>query len=148
MTSSGGGSRVTPEISGTRSPTNWLRPPFRGPRFQSMTRGRSTSSPRWRTRARRRPGHGAWCFVLRTTKKGLSDRVAGASANRMHIMSAIAGLEQLKRPVRVHLYTVSDYLQNGATSWVPGWRDRGWTTREGKPVSHRDLWQRLDTLCK
>jgi ribonuclease HI len=93
---------------------------------------------------------GSWGVVLRfaDSEKGLSDRVEGASANRMHIMSAIAGLEQLKRPVRVHLYTVSDYLENGATSWVPAWRERGWKTREGKPVSHRDLWQRLDALCR
>ena len=93
---------------------------------------------------------GSWGVVLRfaDSEKGLSERVDGASANRMHIMSAVAGLEELKRPVRVHLYTVSDYLENGATTWVPGWRDRGWKTRDDKPVSHRDLWQRLDALCK
>jgi ribonuclease HI len=92
---------------------------------------------------------GAWGAVLifKDSEKAHSGRVAGASANRMHLLSAISGLEQLKRPVRVHLYTVSDYLENGATSWVPGWRARGWTTRDGKPVSHRDLWQRLDELC-
>jgi ribonuclease HI len=46
----------------------------------------------------------------------------------------------------VHLYTVSDYLKDGATTWVEGWRRKGWTTRDGKPVSHRDLWQRLEAL--
>lgn len=93
---------------------------------------------------------GSLGVVLRfaDSERGLSDRVDGASANRMHIMSAIVGLEQLKRPVRVHIYTVSDYLENGATSWVPAWKARGWKTRDDKPVSHRDLWQRLDTLCK
>ena len=73
--------------------------------------------------------------------------LAGASANRMHLLSAISGLSELKRRVRVHLYTVSDYLKDGATSWVPGWKQRGWKTREGKPVSHRDLWQKLDELA-
>jgi ribonuclease HI len=93
---------------------------------------------------------GAWGAVLRfaDTEKGVSGRVAGASANRMHLLSAISGLEELKRPVRLHLYTVSDYVKDGATSWVPGWRQRGWKTREGKPVSHRDLWQRLDELVR
>jgi ribonuclease HI len=92
---------------------------------------------------------GSWGVVLRFAdeEKGLSDRVAGASANRMHLLSAISGLEELKRRVRVHLYTVSDYLKDGATSWVPGWRQRGWKTREGKPVSHRDLWQKVDDLA-
>ena len=93
---------------------------------------------------------GSWGVVLRFAdeERGLSDRVAGASANRMHLLSAISGLEELKRRVRVHLYTVSDYLKDGATSWVPGWRQRGWKTREGKPVSHRDLWQKLDDLAR
>ncbi len=91
---------------------------------------------------------GSWGVVLRFAddEKGLSDRVAEVSANRMHLLSAISGLEELKRRVRVHLYTVSDYLKDGATSWVPGWKQRGWKTREGKPVSHRDLWQKLDDL--
>ena len=93
---------------------------------------------------------GAWGVVLRfaDSEKGMSDRIADASPNRMHILGAIAGLEELKRPVRVHLYTVSDYLKDGATSWISSWRDRGWKTRDDKPVSHRDLWQQLDTLCK
>lgn len=93
---------------------------------------------------------GSWGAVLRfaDSEKGLSGRVEDASANRMHILGAVAGLSELKRPVRVHLYTVSDYLKDGATSWIPGWRDRGWKTRDDKPVSHRDLWQQLDALCR
>jgi ribonuclease HI len=93
---------------------------------------------------------GSWGVVLRfaDSEKGLSGRVDGASANRMHILGAVAGLEELKRPVRVHHYTVSDYLKDGATSWVEGWRLKGWTTRDGKPVAHRDLWQRLEALCR
>ncbi len=93
---------------------------------------------------------GAWGVALRFAdhEKAYSGRVAGASPNRLHLLSAISGLQELKRPVRLHLYTVSDYLKDGATSWIPGWRQRGWTTRDGKPVSHRDLWQRLDELVR
>jgi ribonuclease HI len=92
---------------------------------------------------------GGWGVVLRFAdeEKGSSGQVDAASPNRMHLLGAIAGLEALKRPVRVHLYTVSDYLKDGATTWVAGWKNRGWATREGKPVSHRDLWQRLDQLA-
>ena len=91
---------------------------------------------------------GSWGVVMRfgDNENGLSGRVPDASANRMHLLSAIAGLDELKRRVRVHLYTVSDYLKDGATTWVDGWKQRDWTTRDGKPVSHRDLWQRLDEL--
>jgi len=92
---------------------------------------------------------GAWGVVLRygDEEKGLSGRVAGASANRMHLLGAVSGLSELRRRVRVHLYTVSDYLKDGATTWVPGWKRRGWKTRDGKPVSHRDLWWKLDELA-
>lgn len=89
---------------------------------------------------------GAWAAVLRCRdhERSLSRRVAGGSANRMHLESAVAALETLTRPARVHLYTVSDYLKDGATTWLRGWKARGFLTRDGKPVSHRDLWQRLD----
>jgi ribonuclease HI len=91
-------------------------------------------------------GAGSWGVVLRfgDSERGLSGCVAGASANRMHLLGAVSGLAELKRPMRVHLYTVSDYLKDGATTWVEGWRRKGWTTRDGKPVSHRDLWQKLE----
>ena len=42
------------------------------------------------------------------------------------------------------VYTGSDYLRNGATHWIEGWKRRGWKTQEGAPVSNRDLWQRLE----
>jgi ribonuclease HI len=91
---------------------------------------------------------GSWAVVLRydENEKILSGCEKGVSPNRMHVVSAISGLEGLHRSVKVHLYTASDYLKDGATSWVSGWKSRGWTTREGKPVSHKDLWQRLDAL--
>jgi ribonuclease HI len=91
---------------------------------------------------------GAWgvLFIYRGSEKELSGRQAGASANRMHITGAGVGLAELSRTVKVHLYTASDYLKDGATNWIKGWRSRNWTTREGKPVANRELWQRLATL--
>jgi len=91
---------------------------------------------------------GAWSALLRfgEEEKSVTGRVPGASANRMHILGAAAGLGQLKRPVRVHVYTVSDYLKDGASSWMGGWRSRGWTTRDGRPVAHAELWRKIDEL--
>ncbi len=91
---------------------------------------------------------GSWAVVLRFADehKVLSGRVEDTSANRMHLAGAVAGLSELKRPVRVHVYTTSDYLRDGATAWLANWQRRGWRTREGKPVAHRDLWQRLGDL--
>lgn len=91
---------------------------------------------------------GAWAvlFIYRGNEKELSGRTEGASANSMHITGAGMGLAELNRSMKVHLYTASDYLKDGATRWIAGWRSRGWTTREGKPVANGALWRRLATL--
>ncbi len=93
-----------------------------------------------------RLGKGAWAAVLRygDREKVIYGVVPGGTGNRLHLVGAVRALEALRRPCRVHLYTVSDYLKDGATTWIHGWRRRGWTTRDGRPVAHRDLWQALE----
>lgn len=76
----------------------------------------------------------------------LSGAVSEASPNRMHLLAAAAGLEALKRPTTLHVYTVSDYLRDGAVDWTPAWRARGWRTKTGGEVSHRDVWERIAEL--
>ena len=68
--------------------------------------------------------------------------------NRMELMAAIAALETLKRPMRVVLFTDSQYLRQGITEWIDGWRKRGWRTADKKPVKNQDLWERLDAARK
>ncbi|PWB73870.1 MAG: ribonuclease HI [Holophagae bacterium] len=91
---------------------------------------------------------GAWAVVLRfgDRERTIAGLEAGASANRMHLVSAVSGLRALRREVRAHVYTASDYLKDGATAWLGGWRDRGFVTRDGDPVAHADLWRELDRL--
>ncbi len=91
---------------------------------------------------------GAWAALLRYQEheRDLKGVEKDSSPNRLHILGAIGALEALKRPLHLHVYTASDYLKEGATTWVRGWKARGWRTREGKPVSHRDAWQHLDEL--
>jgi ribonuclease HI len=36
----------------------------------------------------------------------------------------------------------------GLTSWLPGWKARGWKTADRKPVKNQDLWQQLDAACQ
>jgi ribonuclease HI len=62
----------------------------------------------------------------------------------MELMAAIRGLESLKRPCKVVLYTDSKYVLEGITSWMPNWKSRGWKTAAKKPVKNVELWQRLD----
>ena len=92
------------------------------------------------------PGPGGWGAVLEWNgkRRELSGGEAATTNNRMELMAAIAALEALKRPMRVVLFTDSQYLRQGITEWLEGWRARGWRTADRKPVKNRDLWERLD----
>jgi ribonuclease HI len=89
---------------------------------------------------------GAWGAVLRFREheKELAGRVSVGSANAAHVASAVFALEAIQSPRPVVVSTVSDYLRDGATRWLPGWQRRGWRTRAGEPVASRDWWQRLE----
>ncbi len=92
------------------------------------------------------PGPGGWGALLRF--KDAEREVFGSDPattnNRMELMAAIGALESLKRPCQVELHTDSQYLRNGITQWIFGWKRNGWKTADKKPVKNADLWQRLD----
>lgn len=95
------------------------------------------------------PGPGGWAALLR---QGAHERlVSGAAAdttnNRMELMAAIEGLAALRRPSQVSLTTDSQYVRQGVTSWIAGWKRNGWRTANKAPVKNRDLWERLDALA-
>ena len=93
-------------------------------------------------------GAGAWSILLcwRGTEREAARRVEDVSSNQLHIVSAIEGLRLLKRHSKVHLYTTSSYLRDGATTWTAAWRRRGWRTQTGAPVRHRRLWEQLESI--
>jgi len=95
------------------------------------------------------PGPGGWGAILRygEVEKELSGGEPATTNNRMEMTAAIAGLEALKRPCRVRLYTDSQYLRDGIMQWLAGWKARGWRTADKKPVKNVDLWQRLDAAA-
>ncbi|MGQ9365940.1 ribonuclease HI [Azospirillum sp. A39] len=92
------------------------------------------------------PGPGGWGAILRygASEKELWGGEPATTNNRMELMAAIQALEALKRPMKVRLYTDSEYLRNGITKWIHGWKAKGWQTADRKPVKNVDLWQRLD----
>ncbi|WP_184797279.1 ribonuclease HI [Nitrospirillum iridis] len=91
------------------------------------------------------PGPGGWGAILRWggTERELKGGEPDTTNNRMELMAAIQALETLKRPVKVDLHTDSQYLRDGITKWIHGWRAKGWLTADRKPVKNVDLWQRL-----
>ena len=64
--------------------------------------------------------------------------------NRMELLAVIMGLEALKRPCKVTIYSDSQYVVNAFNQhWIEGWLKRGWKNSNKKPVKNKDLWQRL-----
>lgn len=96
------------------------------------------------------PGPGGWGAILRygNVEKELCGGEQATTNNRMEMMAAITALESLKRPTSVRLYTDSQYVMNGITTWIHNWKRSGWKTSDKKPVKNVDLWQRLDAALK
>lgn len=92
------------------------------------------------------PGPGGWACILRFNhhKKELWGGERATTNNRMELTAAIQGLRALREPCDVELVTDSQYLKNGISEWIHGWKRNGWRTREKKPVVNQDLWQALD----
>lgn len=92
------------------------------------------------------PGPGGWGAIL--TYNGYEKELSGGEPettnNRMELMGAISALEALTRACDVVLHTDSQYVKNGVTSWIHGWKRNGWRTADKKPVKNAELWQRLD----
>ena len=94
------------------------------------------------------PGPGGWGALLRSPghEKELFGGEAQTTNNRMELTAVIEGLSALKRPCEVDLYLDSQYVRQGITAWIRGWKAKGWRTAAGQPVKNVDLWQRLDAL--
>ena len=58
----------------------------------------------------------------------------------------IEGLKRLNEKCGVEIITDSEYVKNGMTSWIHGWKKKGWKTASKKPVVNQDLWMALDEL--
>ena len=91
------------------------------------------------------PGPGGWAALLRTGAKEreLTGGESPTTNNRMELVAAIRALEALKKPCRVALYTDSNYVRDGITKWIHGWKRNGWRTADKKPVKNAELWQEL-----
>jgi ribonuclease HI len=95
------------------------------------------------------PGPGGWAAIL-ISKEGEKEISGGAKPttnNRMELTAAIEGLNALKAPSSVILYTDSRYVMDGLTKWLPRWRGNGWKTANKKPVKNEDLWRLLDEVA-
>ena len=99
------------------------------------------------------PGPGGWAFILHHIPSGKVSEESGGTAettnNRMELEAVVQGLQRLKRPCSVELFTDSVYVGKGMSEWMPKWKQNGWKRKEkGKlvPPKNEDLWRQLDQL--
>jgi ribonuclease HI len=97
------------------------------------------------------PGPGGWGVLMRAIDGGrivkqreLQGGEANTTNNRMELLAAINALNALERPSKITIITDSQYVKNGVTSWIFGWKKNGWKTAAKKPVKNAELWQMLD----
>ena len=104
------------------------------------------------------PGPGGWAYVIISSENTGQRRIiaekwgaeANTTNNRMELSAVIAALEALTDLDESHgtitIYTDSQYVQKGISSWIKTWKKNGWKTSDRKPVKNMELWQRLDEL--
>ncbi len=108
------------------------------------------------------PGPGGWAYVMRYGDRLREDSgcEADTTNNRMELRAVIEALRFIAgrlsegeasgaswAKASVLVFTDSQYVRNGVTKWVSGWKRNGWKTADKKPVKNRELWEDLDTLA-
>jgi ribonuclease HI len=97
------------------------------------------------------PGPGGYGVVLiyGSSRKELSGGYRRTTNNRMELTAAIRGLEALREPCQVQLFSDSQYVVNGiGKGWARKWQANGWRLSDKRPAENRDLWERLLALCE
>lgn len=94
------------------------------------------------------PGPGGWGAWLKSGEheKDIFGGDKLTTNNKMELTAVIQALAALNQRSQVTVYTDSAYVKDGITKWIHGWKLRGWTTADKKPVKNIELWQKLDTL--
>ena len=95
------------------------------------------------------PGPGGWGVLVRVGAKEteLHGGDPATTNNRMELMAAIVALESYPPSTKVILHTDSQYVKDGLTKWMSGWKRNGWKTADRKPVKNQDLWVRLEAAA-
>ncbi|MBO4867720.1 MAG: ribonuclease HI [Ruminococcus sp.] len=90
------------------------------------------------------PGPGGYGTILRfnNISKELYGGDPKTTNNRMEMTAVIKGLQALKEPCEITLYSDSQYVINAITKgWAEGWKKRGWVKADKKPALNSDLWE-------
>lgn len=92
------------------------------------------------------PGVGGYGVVMlyKGQRRELSQGYRVTTNNRMELLAVIKGLEELKIPCQVTLYSDSKYVVDSITKgWVKKWKANNWIKSNKKKALNVDLWERL-----
>lgn len=96
------------------------------------------------------PGPGGYGAILvyKDHRREISGGYRETTNNRMEIMAVLKGLELLKEPCKVTVYTDSKYVSDAMKlGWVERWKANGWMRNKKEPALNVDLWKKMLTLC-
>jgi ribonuclease HI len=96
------------------------------------------------------PGPGGWACLLRYNhhKRELVGSEPHTTNNRMELTGVIQGLKAVRESCEAEVITDSQYVKNGITQWIHGWKRNGWRTADKKDVKNVDLWKALDEAAR
>ena len=97
------------------------------------------------------PGPGGWGAIIfdnDNNQKNISGNERDTTNNRMELTAPIMALKKIKINSEATIYTDSTYVKNGITEWIKKWEKNGWKSANKKLVKNKDLWIKLDNLCK
>jgi ribonuclease HI len=96
------------------------------------------------------PGPGGYAAVVNIAgeEQIIVGRDPATTNNKMEMTAAIKALEAVPHSLPIIIHSDSQYVINGATKWLRGWKAKGWRKADGKPVLNQDLWLQMDALLK
>ena len=97
------------------------------------------------------PGPGGWGAVIfnqDNNQKNISGKENDTTNNRMELMAPIMSVKKIEPNSEITIYTDSTYVKNGITEWIKRWKKNEWKGANKKPIKNKDLWIKLDNLCK
>jgi len=92
------------------------------------------------------PGKGGYGVILKYNgvERELSEGFVNTTNNRMEILAAVKGLEILKEPCNVTLYSDSKYLVDSVNQgWLIKWEKNNWYRTKTEKAKNVDLFKRL-----
>ncbi|NKI40190.1 ribonuclease H family protein [Streptomyces physcomitrii] len=98
------------------------------------------------------PGPAGWAWVIADTEEVPARWEAGPLGTATNNVAELTALEQLLTrldpAVEAEIRMDSQYAMKAVTTWLPGWKRKGWKTASGKPVANRELVESIDRLLE